>query len=70
MRRLHCEQPVLEVIVMNTGYWVATIGAVVSLIGWNMSDTRFGAGVLGFGLAHVVLGLLDGAADRQRVPNE
>lgn len=52
---------------MNTGYWVAFIGAIVSFIGWSMMDTRFGAGVFGFGLAHIVLGLLDAAYDRQTV---
>lgn len=53
---------------MNTGTVVAIIGAIVSLVAWTMlADSMFGAGVLGFGLAHVVLGILDAMFDRQAV---
>ncbi len=45
----------------TTGLVVAGIGAAVSAVGATlMKKSRFGAGMLGFGLAHVALGLLDG----------
>jgi len=34
-------------------------GAVVSLIGQMSRPGELGAGILGFGLAHIVLGILD-----------
>lgn len=43
----------------TTSLTVAGLGAAVSTIGATMLESRFGAGVLGFGLAHVVLGMLD-----------
>jgi len=47
----------------RTGWAVATLGAVVTTLGAlltrNRSRRRLGSGVLGFGLAHIVLGLLD-----------
>lgn len=52
---------------MSTGYWVAVVGIVVSLIGWSMMDSQLGAGIFGFGLAHIVLGLLDAAFNRRSV---
>ncbi|NLN27892.1 MAG: hypothetical protein GX161_06700 [Firmicutes bacterium] len=52
---------------MQTGYWVAIVGLLVSLLGWSMLDSRLGAGILGFGLAHIVLGLLDAALARRSV---
>lgn len=53
---------------MNTGTIVAIIGAIVSLVAWSMfADSMFGAGLLGFGLAHVVLGILDAMFDRRAV---
>lgn len=40
--------------------WVVTgLGAVVSGLGATMRQNRLGSGILGFGLAHIVLGLLD-----------
>lgn len=57
-----------EVIAVNTGTIVAIVGAVVSLIAWSMlADTMFGAGLFGFGLAHIVLGILDAMFDRRAV---
>ncbi|QNO13701.1 hypothetical protein HYG86_02480 [Alkalicella caledoniensis] len=44
----------------TTSYIVAGLGVVVSLIGWYIRG-ELGAGILGFGLAHIVLGLLDTA---------
>jgi 1,4-dihydroxy-2-naphthoate octaprenyltransferase len=44
----------------NTTSWIVTIlGVVVTAIGYLMLPGEFAAGVLGFGLAHIVLGLLD-----------
>lgn len=52
---------------MRTGYWVALAGAGVSLLGWSMVESRLGAGLLGFGLAHVLLGFLDASLARKGV---
>jgi len=52
----------LEVVSVNgnTTSWVVTIlGVIVTAIGYFMLPGEFAAGVLGFGLAHIVLGLLD-----------
>lgn len=44
----------------KTTSWVVTgLGAAVSGVGAMTAKKKWGAGVLGFGLAHVVLGLLD-----------
>jgi hypothetical protein len=43
----------------TTGWIVVGVGAVVSIIGQLMRPSEFGAGVLGFGLAHIILGILD-----------
>lgn len=44
----------------STSLAVAGLGAAVSTLGASvLRKNRFGAGVLGFGLAHIVLGLLD-----------
>ncbi|WP_169736185.1 hypothetical protein [Caldanaerobius polysaccharolyticus] len=42
----------------TTSWVVAGIGAVVTAIGY-MTGGTIGAGITGFGLAHVVLGTLD-----------
>jgi len=40
--------------------WIVTaIGFVVSLLGWFMTPSAWGYGILGFGLAWIVLGVLD-----------
>ncbi|SET21168.1 hypothetical protein [Anaerobranca gottschalkii] len=44
----------------TTSYTVVGLGIIVSLIGWYIRG-ELGAGILGFGLAHIVLGLLDTA---------
>lgn len=55
---------------MNTGWWVALLGVIVSLAAWTMwMGTMFGAGLLGFGLAHILLGVLDALFGR-RAPVE
>lgn len=43
----------------TTGWLVTGLGAVVSGLGATMRQSRLGTGILGFGLAHVVLGVLD-----------
>ena len=43
----------------STSWTVMIIGAVVTLLGWFLRPGEFGAGVMGFGLAHIVLGILD-----------
>jgi hypothetical protein len=43
----------------TTSYTVTGLGLAVSALGWSLLPTIWGAGILGFGAAHVVLGLLD-----------
>ena len=44
----------------TTTSWVVTgLGAVVSGLGATMRQSRLGTGILGFGLAHIVLGVVD-----------
>jgi Na+/phosphate symporter len=43
----------------TTSWVVVGVGAVVSLIGQMSRPGELGSGILGFGLAHIVLGLLD-----------
>ncbi|MFW6381111.1 MAG: hypothetical protein ACOCZ3_01085 [Bacillota bacterium] len=43
----------------TTSYSVAGLGVAVSALGWSLLPTLWGAGILGFGAAHVVLGLID-----------
>ncbi len=43
----------------STSLIVAGVGTFVSSLGASRLKQKWGAGVLGFGLAHVVLGLLD-----------
>jgi len=43
----------------TTGWLVTGLGTVVSGVGAAFRRRRVGAGILGFGLAHVVLGILD-----------
>lgn len=48
----------------RTGLFIAGLGAAVSGIGALMSRrSRLGAGILGFGLAHIALGLIDSMRD-------
>lgn len=55
---------------MSTGLWVALLGILVTYIGWAVVPGELGAGILGFGLAHIVLGLLDAAFNRAAVQGE
>ena len=43
----------------TTSYSVTGLGVAVSAVGWSLLPSLWGAGILGFGAAHVVLGLLD-----------
>lgn len=43
----------------TTSWAVVGIGALVTLLGWYLLPGELAAGILGFGLAHVLLGLLD-----------
>ena len=43
----------------TTSYSVTGLGVAVSALGWSLLPSLWGAGILGFGAAHVVLGLLD-----------
>lgn len=43
----------------TTGWAVSGLGLLVSSLGAKMDNKKIGAGILGFGLAHVVLGQLD-----------
>ena len=44
---------------MATSWVVLILGVVVTAIGYFMLPGEFAAGVLGFGLAHIVLVFLD-----------
>lgn len=40
--------------------WIVTgLGVIVSLLGYYLTPSAWGYGILGFGLAHIVLGVLD-----------
>ncbi len=43
----------------TTSWAVSGLGIAVSALGASMLSKKVGAGILGFGLAHVVLGQLD-----------
>ncbi len=44
----------------TTTSWIVTgLGVAVTALGWSLLPSLWGAGILGFGLAHIVLGLLD-----------
>ncbi|REJ33315.1 MAG: hypothetical protein DIU82_10890 [Bacillota bacterium] len=54
---------------VSTGWIVALVGVIVSLAAWTLwMGTMFGAGLFGFGLAHILLGVLDALFDRRSVP--
>jgi hypothetical protein len=43
---------------MGTSWVVTILGVIVSLLGWYMTPIAWGYGILGFGLAFIVLGIL------------
>lgn len=50
----------------KTDMTVVGLGTLVSTIGAATLKSRFGAGVLGFGLAHIALGLLNMTLNKNR----
>ncbi|AWB44366.1 hypothetical protein DCC85_09100 [Paenibacillus sp. CAA11] len=48
-----------EVYTMTVSWIVTGLGVVVSLLGYYLTPNAWGYGILGFGLAHIVLGILD-----------
>lgn len=49
-----------EVHTFMTVSWIVTgLGIIVSLLGYYLTPGAWGYGILGFGLAHVLLGILD-----------
>ncbi len=49
-----------EVIALRkTSWYVVVVGIIITVIGVAMVRGTFGAGVTGFGIATIVLGLLD-----------
>lgn len=52
---------------MITSWVVTGLGVIVSLLGWYLTPDRWGYGLLGFGLAHILLGILDMFRDPQRL---
>jgi hypothetical protein len=48
-----------EVKQMTTSWIVTCLGVIVCLLGWYLTPSAWGYGIFGFGLAHIVLGLLD-----------
>ncbi|WP_169732341.1 hypothetical protein [Cohnella thermotolerans] len=51
---------------MATSWIVTAIGVIVSLLGWYLTPSAWGYGILGFGLAWIVLGILDMFRDPAR----
>ncbi|WP_138493913.1 hypothetical protein [Paenibacillus pinistramenti] len=45
--------------IVTTSWIVAGLGIIVSLIGYYLTPSAWGYGILGFGLAHIVLGILN-----------
>jgi hypothetical protein len=43
----------------GTSWTVVVLGVIVSLLGWYLTPNAWGYGILGFGLAHILLGVLD-----------
>jgi len=44
---------------MGISWAVIILGIIVSMLGWYLTPDAWGYGILGFGLAHIVLGVLD-----------
>lgn len=42
-----------------TSWIVIGLGVIVAAVGWLFVPGAFGAGLIGFGLAHIVLGIID-----------
>lgn len=44
---------------MTVSWIVVGLGIIVSLMGYYLIPNNWGYGILGFGLAHIILGILD-----------
>ncbi|SMF81974.1 hypothetical protein SAMN05661091_2084 [Paenibacillus uliginis N3/975] len=44
---------------MTASWIVIGLGMIVSLLGYYLIPHNWGYGILGFGLAHIILGVLD-----------
>lgn len=56
-----------EVLHTVTTSWIVTgLGVIVSLIGYYLTPNAWGYGILGFGLAHILLGILNMFRDPAR----
>ncbi|WP_198402113.1 hypothetical protein [Paenibacillus crassostreae] len=43
-----------------TANWIVTIlGIIVSILGYYLTPNAWGYGILGFGIAHILLGIID-----------
>ncbi|MDF2671181.1 MAG: hypothetical protein K0R67_3487 [Paenibacillus sp.] len=51
---------------MATSWVVTILGVIVSLLGWYLTPNAWGYGIMGFGLAHIVLGILNMFRDPAR----
>jgi len=49
-----------------TSWIVAGLGILVALVGWYLVPNGWGYGLIGFGLAQIVLGVLDLLRDPSR----
>ncbi len=47
------------VYVMTASWVVVVLGIIVCSLGWYLTPNAWGYGILGFGLAHIVLGIVD-----------
>jgi hypothetical protein len=44
---------------MITSWVVTALGIIISIMGWYLTPNAWGYGIFGFGVAHIVLGMLD-----------
>ncbi|WP_422657230.1 hypothetical protein ACK8P5_15860 [Paenibacillus sp. EC2-1] len=44
---------------MSVSWIVTLLGVIVSLLGYFLIPNNWGYGILGFGLAHILLGVLE-----------
>ncbi|WP_197035489.1 hypothetical protein [Paenibacillus sp. UNC451MF] len=44
---------------MTASWVVVVLGIIVCSLGWYLTPNAWGYGILGFGLAHIVLGIVD-----------
>ncbi|MFH5183240.1 hypothetical protein ACHHV8_11735 [Paenibacillus sp. TAB 01] len=44
---------------MTANWIVIIVGIAVSFLGWYLTPHAWGYGLFGFGLAHIILGIID-----------